>query len=465
MISRRAALAALAALPALPARAQQTRPRAQATIDQAMAEAGLPPDRLGLFVVDLATNSVVAASLPDRAIIPASTLKLPACVAALHALGPEWRPVTRLVREGGTLTLVGGGDPLLTTDHLIELASAAVAAGVRRASAFRYNPGIVPDLPAIDTTQPLAATYNPGVSGLSVNFNRVQLTWRRTNGTFSFEATAVADRARLPLDGITLTVAGAGEGFSYRAAGDTEAWTMGGARAERGQIFMPIRQPARATARLFRRAAATVGLEVPPPEPGPIAGQDLARFEGQALIVIVPQILRWSNNLAAELVGLAAAPGAATIAAATERHSAWIRSVAPGIDWSGFQMASHSGLGAAGRASPRHLAASALLAQAEGWAALLPAYRPRDGGPPVEGAFAKSGTMAYAKSQAGLIVTGDGRWLAFGLALTDVARRAAYDGALGANDRGMPADARTWLDRAQVAEAKIIEALVAGRAG
>lgn len=128
-------------------------------------------------------------------------------------------------------------------------------------------------------------------------------------------------------------------------------------------------------------------------------------------------------------------------------------------------MASHSGLGAAGRATPRQLAATALLAQAEGWAALLPAYRPRDGGPAVEGVFAKSGTMAYAKSQAGLIVTPDGRWLAFGLALTDIARRAAYDGALGASDRGMPADAGTWLGRAQTAEAKIIEALVAGRVG
>ena len=44
---------------------------------------------------------------------PASTLKLLTCTAALEALGPDHTFTTRVVRTGATVTLVGGGDPLL----------------------------------------------------------------------------------------------------------------------------------------------------------------------------------------------------------------------------------------------------------------------------------------------------------------------------------------------------------------
>jgi len=44
---------------------------------------------------------------------PASTMKLLTCTAALETLGPDHTFTTRVVREGRTVTLVGGGDPLL----------------------------------------------------------------------------------------------------------------------------------------------------------------------------------------------------------------------------------------------------------------------------------------------------------------------------------------------------------------
>lgn len=477
MIDRRTLIASFGALGAWPAAAQQRpaqpRPRAQATLDQALTESGLPPDRLGLFVVDLAANAVVASSLADRAIIPASTMKLPAMVAALHVLGAEWRPVTTVWRSGppsaSVLTLVGGGDPLLAGEHLADLVRLIAQAGFTQAARFQFDPGTIPELSAIDQTQPLAATYNPAVSGLSSNFNRIHLRWRREDGAVRGDFTAVATRQRVPMEGFSLVAGAAGqsEPFRWRATETGEQWSLGPRQPDRGEIFLPIRRPSIATARLVRRLAADAGVTLPPPQPGrpPVDAREVARVEGQALITIVPQVLRWSNNLAAELCGLAAAPGASDIAAAAARHQQWIQQAAPGIDWSGFRLATHSGLGSASRATPRQLAATALLAQAEGWAALLPPYRPRDGGAPVEGVFAKSGTMAFAKSQAGLLTMADGRVCAFGLVLTDPERRAAYDRALDTFDRGMPSDARAWLERAQIAEAKIIEALVAGRIG
>lgn len=49
----------------------------------------------------------------DGSFAPASTLKLLTTTAALAVLGPDHRFVTRVLTRGRTLTLVGGGDPLL----------------------------------------------------------------------------------------------------------------------------------------------------------------------------------------------------------------------------------------------------------------------------------------------------------------------------------------------------------------
>lgn len=49
----------------------------------------------------------------DGAFAPASTMKLLTATAALAALGPEHRFATRVVARGRSLTLIGGGDPLL----------------------------------------------------------------------------------------------------------------------------------------------------------------------------------------------------------------------------------------------------------------------------------------------------------------------------------------------------------------
>jgi D-alanyl-D-alanine carboxypeptidase/D-alanyl-D-alanine-endopeptidase (penicillin-binding protein 4) len=61
-------------------------------------------------------NGVLARVNGDRALTPASTTKLLTAAAALSALGPDHRFVTRaLLADDGTLFLVGGGDPTLST--------------------------------------------------------------------------------------------------------------------------------------------------------------------------------------------------------------------------------------------------------------------------------------------------------------------------------------------------------------
>ncbi len=97
-----------------------------------------------------ATGTVGAVD-PERPLAGASTQKLLVAAAALAVMGARHRFETRAVSDaplnggelGGDLTIVGGGDPLLTTSEapraagtpgtrLADLADAIVAAGVRR---------------------------------------------------------------------------------------------------------------------------------------------------------------------------------------------------------------------------------------------------------------------------------------------------------------------------------------------
>jgi len=63
----------------------------------------------------------LAAAHDDTPLAPASTLKLLTGAAALSALGPDHRFVTRVVRRGDDLYLVGGGDPVLSTPGYAQL--------------------------------------------------------------------------------------------------------------------------------------------------------------------------------------------------------------------------------------------------------------------------------------------------------------------------------------------------------
>lgn len=66
-----------------------------------------------ILVIDPATETVLYSRAADQPRIPASTTKLATAAAALHVLGPQMRLPTIAYREGGTVYLVGGGDPTL----------------------------------------------------------------------------------------------------------------------------------------------------------------------------------------------------------------------------------------------------------------------------------------------------------------------------------------------------------------
>ena len=65
------------------------------------------------LVIDPATDQVLLEVNANKPRIPASTIKLLTAAAALEVLGPRTRLATKVMRDGNTITLVGGGDTSL----------------------------------------------------------------------------------------------------------------------------------------------------------------------------------------------------------------------------------------------------------------------------------------------------------------------------------------------------------------
>jgi D-alanyl-D-alanine carboxypeptidase/D-alanyl-D-alanine-endopeptidase (penicillin-binding protein 4) len=95
-----------------------------ANLDTRVKDKRLGTDVSGV-VLDAQSNKVVWGHNATTALMPASNAKLATATAALAVLGPDHRFTTRVVYGDGTLTLIGGGDRVLTTADITSLAQTA----------------------------------------------------------------------------------------------------------------------------------------------------------------------------------------------------------------------------------------------------------------------------------------------------------------------------------------------------
>src|SRR5262245_32250167 len=93
MRSRGLAALAAAALLLPPAAGAADLP---ARLDAALRDPGLRGARLGALVVELEGGGVLYAHEPDRALVPASNMKVLTAIAALSAFGPAHRFTTEV---------------------------------------------------------------------------------------------------------------------------------------------------------------------------------------------------------------------------------------------------------------------------------------------------------------------------------------------------------------------------------
>lgn len=459
-----------------------------ADIAEVATRHGFSPDVLGAVLFDTGTGAVLAQHGADRPLIPASTTKVTTALAALEILGPDHRFATTLLATGkvadgtlhGDLYLRGGGDPTLSSDGLRDLAAGLGRAGIERVDgAFFFDESLYPRAAEIDALQPESAPYNPAVSALSVNYNRLELRWQRgENGKPGARLLSPADGGALPVHGIATGTLD--DGLDPRidlvfAPDPSPRWLVSPRLAATGSVFLPVRgDPGPVAAELLATLAARDGITLPPARRGtaPAGARELARHESPPLAEVVTGLLRYSNNLTAELTGLAAshrlgAGAALALEPSARRLAAWWQDRLPETSFAGFVAANHSGLSSVTRHTPRQMAA-VLRYGAVGAAAgvrlqdVLPTRelgengRPATGSAPGTTVRAKSGTLLYADGLVGFLTTRRGRELGFVILLTDADARARLDASRDVRIAASPPEATDWTGRAKALERDLV---------
>ena len=176
---------ALAAALAAAAGVQAELPR---PVARAFLDAGIPLNRIAVIVQDVSARRPLFAYDADRAMSPASVMKLVTTFAALELLGPDYRWRTEAFLDGpleggvlhGNLVLKGHGDPKITVEQWQAFMTRLRAAGldaitgdlVLDRSAF----DVPPHDPAAFDGEP-RKPYNVGPDALLVNFKAAHLTF------------------------------------------------------------------------------------------------------------------------------------------------------------------------------------------------------------------------------------------------------------------------------------------------
>lgn len=475
-LSRRGFLAGALASVALPAVAEapavSLRPRLRdlqraksSGLDRMLREAGVS-GQVVFAVADAETGEVLEGRRTRVGLAPASVTKAITALYALDVLGADHRFVTEVVAEGeikdgvltGDLVLVGGCDPTLDTRALAGLAAQLKEAGLREVRGrFLVFENELRPLHSIDPGQPDHLGYSPAVSGIALNYNRVHFEWKRAAAKtykVTMDARTAGYRpevtmAKMKVVDRSLPV------YTYEEAETHDHWTVArGALGQEGARWLPVRRPGLYAGDVFATLARSHGIVLKTPELVETRpqGARLGAVKSPPLREILHGMLKYSNNLTAEMVGQAATRARAgrphTLAASARQMNLWAMEA---LGMEGPAFVDHSGLGGGSRVSAQDMVRG--LSAAHRDAVLRPILKPvtmRDAqGRPVKEhpvkVDAKTGTLNFVSGLAGYITAPGGRQMVFAIFCADEEIRATITRA----NRERPQGARPWASRAR----------------
>lgn len=441
---------------------------------RALIDAANLGGHVAFAVFDPRSGRVLEAQDPDRQLPPASVAKAITALYALDRLGPAHRFRTRILATApvsggvlqGDLILAGGGDPVLETDDLDALARQLATLGLRELRGrFLVWGGALPYLREIDPQQPDHVGYNPAVAGLALNFNRVHFEWRRSGNGYTTSMDARSARLRPAVQVARMTVVARDlPVYGYAQRGNIEEWSVArSALGQSGSRWLPVRRPALYAADVFRTLTRGHGVRLPEPQeisqlPG--SPRQLAVHDSPPLREILRDMLRFSNNMTAEMVGLAASGASggmpATLRASARDMSRWAQSA---LGMERVDLVDHSGLGDASRVSVAALGQAMVAAHRDDrLRPILRQFPLRDGQGKVVSNHpirvdAKTGTLNFVSGLGGYMTTPGGTELAFAIISADLRSR---DGIARA-DREAPRGAREWARRSRQLQQALIE--------
>lgn len=227
--------AALLVAPAVTAQPTSTRAALADRIDEILDNEVFDDAYWGALVVDLNTGRTLYERNAMRRFIPASNMKLVSTAAALDALGPDYRYVTRLYADGpvengtlrGSLVVRGSGDPTFggrytggdLTLVLRQWADALEEQGIRRITG-----GVVGDDDVFDDVHlgegwswdDLVWYYAAEISGLQFNEGTVEVKVHGTTPGERARITVEPDNGYVQLINETTTTDGGSIREGYR---------------------------------------------------------------------------------------------------------------------------------------------------------------------------------------------------------------------------------------------------------
>lgn len=428
--------------------------------------------RVTYAVADPKTGKILESLSGKSGIPPASVTKAVTALYALDMLGPTHRFRTSIIATGpvsggtvnGDLVLMGGGDPMLDSTDLAGLAAKLKAAGIRKVTGrFLVWDGALPRVERIDPGQPDHVGYNPAISGIALNFNRVHFEWRRANKGYSVTMEGRTEKYRPAVSMAHMTVITRDlPVYTYKSTLRRDEWTVASrALGKGGSRWLPVRLPGLYSGDVFRTMARANGLALPSPQvvrKRP-QGTELASHASPPLSEILKGMLKYSNNLVAEMVGLAATRArkgnATSLKDSAKQMSQW---AAQSLGMTKTKLVDHSGLGDASKMAAEEMCAALVKVRKSGYRSMLKTIPMRDAkGRPVKGhpikVNAKTGTLNFVSALAGYMTAPDGSELAFAIFAADEKKRSK----IGKANREAPQGARPWNRRAKVMQQKLIE--------
>jgi serine-type D-Ala-D-Ala carboxypeptidase/endopeptidase (penicillin-binding protein 4) len=386
-------------LPAARPPARVAAPRAEEPADATAVRRALAPlvrseslgPRVAVQVADLGDGTVVYRHGPDL-VTPASTMKLLTTTAALSALGPDHRFDTRVVTgsRGRSITLVGGGDPLLEP------------APVDAATTY-------PQRADLQTLAGATAKALRSLGRVSVRLHYDATLFTGPASSPYWRASYLPDDVVSPISALWVDEGRQRAGYGKRSD-----------------------DPAKDAARVFATALASQHIAVvgpPRPVAAPHAGQELAAVHSAPLAQIVQHVLEVSDNEGAEVLARHTALAVGQ-PASFEGGARAVRRVLTGLGVDLTGVTTHDGSGLSRRdrlhpqtllsvletaSDPDHPELRAVVADlpVAGFTGSL-TYRFDTGNRAGPGMVrAKTGTLTGVHGLAGTVTTEDGAVLAF----------------------------------------------------
>lgn len=401
----------------------------------------------------------------DRPLPPASVMKTLTAAYALDRLGSTHRFETRYWITGemvedtlhGDLWIEGRGDPTPTTDSLVVAIEDIKALGLRRVLGRLFVAGTqITPVDQIDPGQPVQVGYNPTLSGLMLNSNRVFMEWKRAGGRYTTKVEARGDTASPVARNIQVNVtSGQGAVWKHRIVDGTERWSLErSAMGEGGWRWLPVRAPEMYFGDTFQLLARDAGLILPPPHIGhrPPLARMLHRDTSADLPLVLKDTLRYSNNMYAEICGLQATGPMAARDVSAKAAQDWL-----GARGHKFLIRDHSGLLDTSRVAPRALAG--FFADPQIKASLFDILKTyplrREDDSLIEGAEvrAKTGSLNFVSTLAGYLIRPDGSHVTFAIQSADLPRRERIPRA----QKEAPQGGRSWARRARKLQFDLIK--------